>query len=253
MRISHPALAGMFLAVTGLFAGCAMPPPPPDYIQAAVSDPTRPEADTKRDADRKPAQMLGFAQVKPGAVIADLIPGRGYFTRLFSKVAGPQGKVYAFIPTELDEIYKKNNIPISTAIDPAYANVRVLHQPISTLTLPEKADLIWTSQNYHDMKDKFMGPVDMVRYNKAVFNALKSGGFYIVLDHSALAGAPENVTETLHRIDEATVKKEVLAAGFVLADENNSLRNPDDPRTKNVFDPSIRGKTDQFVLKFRKP
>jgi predicted methyltransferase len=93
----------------------------------------------------------------------------------------------------------------------------------------------------------------MAAVNKAIYDALKPGGLYIVLDHIAEAGSGLRDTNTLHRIDPETVKKEVTAAGFEFAGEDSGLRNPSDPHTKNVFDPSIRGKTDQFVFKFRKP
>src|SRR6185295_11581017 len=106
---------------------------------------------------------------------------------------------------------------------------------------------------YHDFHDKLFGPLDVAAVNKAIYNALKPGGVYVVLDHAAEAGSGLRDTETLHRIDPETVKKEVTAAGFEFVGENVRMRNPADPRTKNVFDPSIRGKTDQFVFKFRKP
>lgn len=247
-KLAALAVASALLSL----AGCVTAPSTPDYIAAAVANPARPEADRKRDEDRKPAEMLQFAEVKLGQKVADLIPGRFYFSRLFSMAVGDQGRVYAYIASELDPFYKKNNIAVPTSIE-GFPNVLIVHQPIGILTLPEQVDLVWTSQNYHDMKDKFMGPVDMARYNKAVFDALKPGGLYIVLDHSAASNAPADVTETLHRIEESVVKAEVLAAGFELVGESNVLRNPNDPRDKNVFDASIRAHTDQFILKFRKP
>jgi predicted methyltransferase len=134
-----------------------------------------------------------------------------------------------------------------------YPNVTLIHASLAKMDIPQKADVIWTSQNYHDFHDSFFGPADLVGVNKAIYDALKPGGVYVVLDHVAQAGSGLRDTETLHRIDPATVKKEVLAAGFIFEGEDNSLRNPADPHTKNVFDPSIRGKTDQFIYKFRKP
>jgi predicted methyltransferase len=118
---------------------------------------------------------------------------------------------------------------------------------------PEKLDLFWIAQNYHDLKDPFMGPVDMAIFNKAVYNALKPGGLYVVLDHSAAAGSPADVTDTLHRIEKSTVLREVEAAGFHFDGESTLLANPADPRTAGVFDKTIRGRTDQFILKFSKP
>ncbi len=119
--------------------------------------------------------------------------------------------------------------------------------------MPRKLDLIWISQNYHDLHNKYFGPVDIGAFNKAVFDALKPGGAYVVLDHTAAAGAPADVTETLHRIDPATVRREVEAAGFVFDSDSVILANPADPRTIKVFDKSIQGHTDQFILKFRRP
>ncbi len=242
------------LVALGLCAGVsAATPKIPAYITAAVADPNRPEADTKRDADRKPADCIAFAGIKPGDKVADLLPGKGYFTRIFSKVVGPKGWVYAYIPSNLDEIYKKNNITIPPPANPNYPNVSFIHAPVEKFVAPEKLDVVWTSQNYHDMHDKFFGPPDIDAVNKAIFDALKPGGVYIVLDHVAEAGSGLRDTDTLHRIDPAQVKKEVLAAGFVFAGESKVLHDPADDHTKKVFDASIRGKTDQFVFKFRKP
>jgi len=137
---------------------------------------------------------------------------------------------------------------------PRRPNVTVTTVPAATpVAFPEKLDLFWISQNYHDLHDKFLGPVDTAAFNRQVFQALKPGGHYVVLDHVAAKGAPPDVTETLHRIEADTVKREVEAAGFVLEAESDLLANPDDPHTKGVFDASIRGRTDQFILKFRRP
>ena len=242
------ALAAAMLATTADAAA-----PIPANITAAVADPARPAEDKARDADRKPAESLAFAGVKPGDRVVDLIPGQGYFTRLFAKAVGPKGWVYAYIPSDLDEMYKKHNRTIPPPADPNYPNVSYLHAPVAKFLAPEKLDIVWTSQNYHDMHDKFFGPADLGAVNKAIYDALKPGGVYVVLDHSAAKGSGLADTDTLHRIDEAAVKKEVEAAGFNLVAESDFLRNPADPRTANVFDKSIRGKTDQFILKFRKP
>jgi predicted methyltransferase len=224
----------------------------PSYIKAALTDSMRPADDTKRDELRKPAQMLVFAGIRPGMRVMDLIPGGGYFTRLFAKAVGPTGWVYAYQPSELDAFFK-GKPPGIKAVAAEYPNVSMLHAPVNTLAAPELLDVVWTSQNYHDLKDDFFKPADTALVNKAVFNALKPGGLYIVLDHSAAAGSGARHTQTLHRIDEALVKKEILAAGFEFVGESRVLRNPDDPRTVLVFDKSIRGRTDQFILKFRKP
>jgi predicted methyltransferase len=224
----------------------------PAYAKAAVADSARPVADTQRDADRKPAAMLVFAGIKPGMRVMDLIPGGGYFTRIFAKAVGPNGYVYAFQPTELDHFFKDKPPPV-VAVAAEYPNVSVIRASVNKLVAPESLDVVWTSQNYHDLKDSFFAPADTALVNKAVYDALKPGGIYIVLDHSAPKGSGIADTDTLHRIDEAVVKKEVEAAGFKLIAESNVLRNPKDARTVKVFDPSIRGHTDQFILKFQKP
>ena len=227
----------------------------PDANQmAAVADKDRPAADTKRDADRKPAEMLEFAGVKQGQTVVDLIPGGGYFTRIFSKAVGPKGTVYAVSgPARASQDPAK---PAPTpaqdtiAADPNYSNVKSIHQPLAgRLSIPTKADLVWTAQNYHDVKN--VPNIDMLAFDKAIFNALKPGGVFVVLDHAAAPGAM--VTKTLHRIDPAVVRKEVEAAGFKFAGESKVLANPADDHSKAVFDPSIRGHTDQFIYKFRKP
>jgi predicted methyltransferase len=246
------------LAATALaFTAPAFAAGTPAYVTAAVSNADRSAEETARDANRKPADMVAFAGVKPGDKVVDLVPGKDqYFTHIFANVVGSSGHVYSYEPTELDAALAKRNPPIQLppdgTVDPKWPNVTFMHRALVTLQVPEKVDVVWTSQNYHDFHDKFMGPVDMAAYNKAVFDALKPGGTYIVLDHAAPGAGPE-VTETLHRINPDVVKTEVEAAGFKFVGEDDSLKNPADPHDKNVFDPSIRGKTDQFVYKFKKP
>ena len=224
----------------------------PANVEAAVADAGRPDTDKELDAERKPAEMLVLAKVKPGARVMDLVPGRGYFTRLFSVAVGPTGYVYAYQPSEFDSFLKGKPAPV-VVVAAAYKNVSVTHASANDLVAPESLDLVWTSQNYHDFHDSFAKPADLALINKHVFDALKRGGLYIVLDHSAEKGSGLRDTETLHRIDEATVKQEVLAAGFKLVSESNILRNKEDDRTLKVFDPKIRHKTDQFILVFKKP
>ena len=225
----------------------------PATITAAVADKNRPAADTARDADRKPAEMVAFAGIKPGMVVVDLIPFSGYFSRIFAAAVGPKGHVYSFNPTEFDAAETRHGGSIPTGTMPGYDNDTFIHASIAVLPIPQQADVIWTSQNYHDLHDKFTGPVDIAAFNKAVYAALKPGGVFIVLDHAAAPGSGLSATETLHRIDPAVVKKEVEAAGFKFAGESKVLRNPDDPHDKLVFDKSIRGHTDQFIYKFVKP
>jgi predicted methyltransferase len=224
-------------------------------IAVAVSDASRPASDTERDVDRKPADTLAFTGVRPGDVVADYAAGGGYFTRLFSGVVGPEGHVYAVVPSPL---YAVPTVVRGTADIQAWAvghpNVTVIFASAQQgVRFPEKLDLFFISQNYHDLHDRFMGPVDLAAFNKAVYAALKPGGTYLVLDHVAAPGAAADVTETLHRIEPATVRREVQAAGFRFEGESTVLANPADPHTAGVFDTSIRGHTDQFIYKFRKP
>jgi len=220
------------------------------YVTAAVADSARPKADTDRDADRKPAEMLAFAGVKPGSKMAEILPGGGYFTRIFSKAVGPQGHVFAIINPPADP--SKPPPIVAIAADTAYANVTIVSQPLTSFSVPEPVDIVWTSQNYHDLHLKRYN-LDISAVNKDVFNALKPGGVYVVLDHSALPGEPIDAADRYHRIDPAIVRKEVEAAGFVFVGEDDTLRNSNDPKNVPVFDPSIRGHTDQFIYKFRKP
>ncbi|HWD28992.1 MAG TPA: hypothetical protein VG387_17595 [Rhizomicrobium sp.] len=246
----HWILAAALTATLGSAAFAATPA----YVAAALNDSARPADEKQLDPERKPAQMIAFAGIKPGSRVMDLVPGGGYFTHIFAKVVGDKGYVYAYTPSELDPIIQKRKPgadPTKQFMD--YHNVTVLHQPIDKLFAPESLDVVWTAQNYHDLHDKFMGPADLAVVNKAIYDALKPGGVYVIVDHSAKDGSGLDATDTLHRIDEAVVKKEVEAAGFKLAAESNILRNPADPRDKLVFDPSIRHHTDQFVLKFVKP
>jgi predicted methyltransferase len=224
-------------------------------INAAVNDATRPSADSGRDANRKPAETLTFAGVKPGDVVADYAAGSGYFTRLFADVVGPQGHVYAVVPSEL---FVYPNIVKGIGEIQTWA----AHHPNTTVIMaaalpatryPQKLDVFFIAQNYHDLHDNFMGPVDMAAFNAAVYSALKPGGTYLVLDHVAANGAPADVTDTLHRIEPSSVRREVEAAGFRFEGQSNVLANPADPHTAGVFDKSIRGRTDQFIYRFRKP
>jgi len=242
------------LAVVLAVSACATAPAPethvdaiPDYVAAAVADPARGE-DLQIDARRHGAELVAFSGVKPGDTVLELVPGGGYFTRIFSKVVGPNGHVYAAIPAPMEK-YSDD----TKKLPAQYPNVELLQQPAAALATPTLVDVAFTSQNYHDYPDKFMGPTDPALLNKAVFAALKHGGTYIVIDHVAAAGSGLRDTDTLHRIDPALVKSQVQAAGFQFVGESAVLRNPADDHTLKVFDPIVRGHTDQFAYKFRKP
>jgi predicted methyltransferase len=231
------------LVATGVMAAA------PGHVAAAVADANRPQADKDLDATRKPTELLVFTGLKPGDKVVDLMPGRGYTTRLFSKTVGAKGKVYALAPPMFAERMK------GVAGDPNFSNISFLAQELTAISPPEKVDLVWTSQNYHDLASpprEGRPAMDILAFNKAVFNALKPGGIYVITDHRAAAGTPAAEIPKLHRIDPALVKAQVQAAGFVLAGESEALANPkDDPKAMSEA-PGPRN-TDKFVLKFRKP
>ena len=244
-------LAGAALAASMMITATAKASDIPAPIAAAVADSHRPAADTARDAARKPAEMLAFAGVKPGDTVLEILPGTGYFTRLLSKAVGPKGHVYAATPDPKSKFAE----PAADAIaaDPAYANVSVIQITGGAMGALPPLDLIWTSQNYHDLHLSVLG-LDVPGLDKLWLSILKPGGELMVIDHVAAAGAP--VTETadkLHRIDPAAARAEIEGAGFVFDGQSDVIRNSADPHTAIVFDPSIRGHTDQFVFKFRKP
>ena len=224
----------------------------PAYVTAAINDPAR-AADTKDDTRRQMAAVMAFTQVKPGESVLELVPGTGYWTRVLSAVGGSQGHVYTIWPKEMMSHISKGFAEWNKlAATPHYANVSVLEQSVDQVTVPAKVDLAFTVQNYHDFHD-FMSPEGVVKFDKSVFDALKPGGLFVVIDHVAPAGSGVSDTNTLHRIDPAVVKKEVEAAGFVFDGQSDALRNPADPHTIPVFDKAIRGHTDQFIYRFRKP
>ncbi|MEJ1962357.1 MAG: methyltransferase [Gammaproteobacteria bacterium] len=245
------ALAVVLLSsTTGAFAAA---PKVPAAVSAAVADAGRPQADKDKDSGRKPAESVAFAGIKKGEKVADLLPGQGYFTRIFSKVVGDSGVVYAVPPPPRPNAPAGAPNPMEVlAADPAYKNVKVVTSSPMDLKLPEPVDVVWTSLNYHDLHN---APNDAISaFNKGVFNALKPGGTYIVIDHAAAPGSGARDTSALHRIDPEVVKTEVTAAGFVLAAEGDFLKNPADPHTANVHeDGPLRWHTDQFILKFTKP
>lgn len=220
-------------------------------LAAALDAPGRPDTDKARDAARKPVELMTFAGVEPGMKIGDFIIGGGYFTRLFSAAVGPEGHVYAYTPAEFIRFngdYQKSLDSVATL-----PNVTTLNGSLGKIGFPADLDMVWTSQNYHDMHLGYMTPAQIAAVDKAIFDSLKPGGVFIVIDHYAPDGTGDSLSKKLHRIDIETVKAELKAAGFVLEDSSEVLRNPGDPRTASVFDDSIKGRTDQFVLKFRKP
>ena len=217
-------------------------------IAKALADPARADQ-AGDDARRHAADVLAFSGVKPGWQVVDFLPGQGYWTRIFTGAVGSAGHVYALWPvaagdrakTAVDALNGRKLGNVTAAVD------------AGLITVDKPVDLVWTVQNYHDLPNDGRGEPALNAFNAAVFKALKPGGIYVVIDHVAPAGSGLTDTGTLHRIDPAIVKKQVLAAGFTFAGESKALANPKDDHSLKVFDPKIRGVTDQFVYKYRKP
>ena len=245
-------LAAAVMAVSLGAAAVVAAPAIPGYVAAAVADKGR-DDDRDADARRHIAEVVAFSGVKPGDKVVDLIPGSGYFTKVFSKIVGPKGHVYMIWPNEYAKEAQPDPIKNQGLARTGYPNTSVILQPGIAFETPEPVDLVFTVQNYHDYPDKFMGKIDPMIFNRAVYKALKPGGVFLVVDHTAEAGSGMRDTDTLHRIDPAIVKTQVTQAGFLFEGESKALRNPDDDLKKLVFDKSIRGHTDQFIFKFRKP
>jgi len=232
------ALAAALFATAPICAGT---------ISAAIADPARPAAQVATDSVRQPAATLAFAGVAPGMAVGEFFPGGGYFTRLLSAVVGPAGHIYG-----IENAGWKGAVAADAKLS-ALGNVSIAALPFGTVAFPVPLDLVWVTQNYHDLKIAEYGTVDTAAFNAAVFAALKPGGAFLVVDHEAPAGTTTAAIAKLHRIEKAQVIREGTAAGFVLAAEDNFLRNSGDDLTVPIFDKKVQGHTDQYALKFVKP
>lgn len=251
MRRSLLIAASAMVAVSTAAFAPASPVQEPSSYAAVLADPIRPAEERARDAARHTAETLAFASVAPGQKIADMIIGGGYFTRIFSAAVGAEGRVFAWQPAEFIGFQASYGESL-TEVD-GLPNVDGIRSPIGAPEFPSGLDLVFTAQNYHDLHLAPFPADTATKVNAAVFQALKPGGLYVIIDHHAAAGSDLAAADTLHRIDIEAVKREVTAAGFVLDAESDLLAEASDPRTANVFDDSIRGKTSQFMLRFRKP
>lgn len=222
-----------------------------DYA-AALADPARPAAERARDAARLPAELLAFAQVAPGEKVGDYIMGGGYLTRILAAAVGPAGRVYAFQPAEFIAFRAQYGVDQRT-VDAAYDNVVAVAGSAPAPVWPEPLDTIITVQNFHDLYNKVAPAGTGQNAARNLYAALKPGGTMVVVDHSAAAGTGSTLSDSLHRIDQAPVIEAFTAAGFRLEAQSDLYARPGDPRTANVFDEAIRGQTDQFTLRFRKP
>jgi predicted methyltransferase len=231
------------------FAGAVSAQNAPAYATAAVADSARPAEQRADDAARMPATVIAFAMVKPGSVVGEVRPGRGYYTRIISKAVGANGKVYSIDSAERVQGRPGRMDGINAiAVEAGYSNIEVATPPFASLAeVGEPLDVVWTSNGYHDMING-QSPEEMAAYNKSVFRALKSGGIYFILDHAAKVGTGLSATDTIHRIDPQAVKEHALAAGFMLDAEGDALNRANDDRTtQGKFENS------QFMLRFRKP
>ena len=228
----------------------------PAVYAAAVANPARPEADRERDAGRQPAAVLEFLQVAPGMRVLDLFSGGGYYAEILAAVVGADGHVVAhsnqaylnFVGDEFAARYAEGRLP----------NVEVLMAENNELELAaNQFDAITIVLAYHDTywvsPENGWPAVDRPQLLAELYGALKPGGFVAVVDHQAVPGSPGETGGTVHRIDRAVVIADFEQAGFVLDGESDLLHNPDDNHELGVFDPAIRGKTDRFILRFRKP
>lgn len=221
-----------------------------EAIAAAIAHPDRPADDRERDPGRAPEAILALLEVKPGDTVADLMAGRGYYTELLARTVGREGTVYAQNNAYVVERFADEALTARLA-RPGLQHVVRLDRELEDLGLPEgQLDAAFMGLFYHD--SVWMG-ADRDAMNEAIFAALKPGGVFVVTDHHAAPGKGVEHVKTLHRIEKVVVQREIEAAGFVLDGESERLRNPRDDRTRNVFEDGLRGKTDRFVLRFRKP
>ena len=203
------------------------------------------------------SKLIRFARVDAGSTVIDVYPGDGDWTRIFSDVVGPEGKIYSFVPTEIVDI-KDDQVDRMRALarEPGRTNVEVVSADL--VAMPETtqpADVLWLHLFYHDLHTDLMQGrgATAVHFNQAVYARLKPGGSYVIVDHAAAEGAGTMAAQSLHRIEPASVREEVEAAGFVLDAESTLLANHDDPHSTKVFDPSVKGETDRFVYRFKRP
>lgn len=246
--VTKRALRAALLSLI-VVAGCATPSAQaPDYA-GVVAAQDRLASDREVDKRRDPAQLLAYTGVRPGMKVLDVNSGGGYTTELLSRIVGPTGVVYAQdSQSTVDRVKDRyaqrlQNYPMKNMV----RVVRDYSDPVPPGV--SDLDLVTLFFFYHDISN--MSGVDRVQMNRRIYAALKPGGLFVVADHSAARGAGTSVTNTLHRIDEELVRREVEAAGFQLVGEGGFLHNPDDPRDGRVFQSKVR--VDEFVLKFKKP
>jgi predicted methyltransferase len=203
------------------------------------------------------SELIRFARIKTGSTVIDVYPGDGDWTRLFSDVVGPQGRVFSFVPAEIADLKPDQVGRMQTlAKEPGRENIEAVSAHLVAMAeATQRADVLWLHLFYHDLHTALIQKkgATAADFNRAVYERLKPGGSYVIVDHAAAAGAGTSDTQSLHRIDPASVREEVEAAGFVLDAESTVLANKEDGHSLKVFDPSIKGKTDRFSYRFVKP
>jgi predicted methyltransferase len=244
------ALAALLLATALPATGIAAPVPA--YVEKAVAAPMR-DADKKDDERRKGAEITAFAGIKPGQTVVDLLPGAGYWTKIFAGVVGPKGKIYDVWTDAYPAAGSKGETVMTTLLATPGLTVEKVRVPLASFALPAPADVVFTSQNLHDFPNPSFGKLDITAVARQIYASLKPGGRFIVIDHAGAAGTGATQTDTLHRIEPAYTRKAIEAAGFKFAGESKLLAHAADDHTLKVFDPSLRGFTDQFVFAFVKP
>jgi len=218
----------------------------PAYVRKAVENPARSAEQKARDANRKPAEVLTLSGVKPGDNVVEFASFGQYFTSMLSDIVGPKGVVYMY---DLPYTEKRAG-EASRAFVAAHPNAKYELVDYNTLMLPQGMDIVFNVLYYHDLP---LNNIDTASLNKRIFDALKPGGIFFVVDHNAAPGSGTRDTKALHRIDPDVIRKEVTAAGFELVEESKLLAHPGDDHTQMVFAPGLRGLTDQTIFKFRKP
>ena len=223
-------------------------------IADAVAHPDRSDEDRARDATSKPVEVLGFLGLAEGMQVADLMAGGGYYSEIIARAVGESGHVVAFNNGGYAQF--AGDAP-KQRFTGRLDNVTYSTGDAEAMGLPNGLDFAIMVMSFHDVywvaPERGWNKIDTAKFNAQIFAALKPGGVLAIIDHAAMDGAGADVVGSLHRIDEAFVVSELTKAGFELAETSDILRNADDPHTAMVFDPSIRRKTDRFILKFVKP
>ena len=248
LTLTSAALALLVLGQAAAQAPAAyrVPAAAPANIKRAVESPARPAEQRARDADRKPAETLMLAEIAEGERVVELAAFGHYWTNMLVEAVGSSGQVYMVDMPWTDRFGGE----AARAFDTAHANATYTQANYNQMQLPTNVDAVLMVQFYHDLTRDSVDTADM---NQKILAALKPGGIYLVIDHNAEAGSGWRDASTLHRIDPATIKSEVTAAGFELVQDSPLLANPADDRKQSMRAEGLRGKTDQAVLVFRKP